>query len=142
MASGSGSKSSRSSVKDRSGYGSSHDEDALSKFVPRVSLGNAHGWKDRGIETSRTRRQIDRGKGGKAKRKTKHLELQHSSTTTDGEAAGPGKARMKKDHHHAGRGHGRHAGGPGGRGAQLDSVKERYGSASGVLADVGEILTL
>ena len=52
LASGSGSESSRSSVKDRSGYRSGHNEDALSKLLPGAALGKAQGWEDRGIATS------------------------------------------------------------------------------------------
>ena len=52
LASGSGSASSRSLVKDQSGYQSGHNEDALSKFLPGASLGKAQGWMDRGIATT------------------------------------------------------------------------------------------
>ena len=102
LASGSSSESSRSSVKDWSGYRSGHNEDALSKFLPGATLGNEQGWKDRGIKTS-TRPEVgfkkpEPKKGGKAKAKTKHLEPHHSSSTTDGEAPNHGKARkMKKE---------------------------------------------
>ena len=51
LALGSGSESSRSSVKDPSGYSSGHNEDALSKLLPEAALGNAQGWTDRGIAT-------------------------------------------------------------------------------------------
>ena len=101
LASGSGSESSRSSVKDRSGYRSGHNEDVLSKLLPGAAPGKEQGWTDRGIATSRKPvggfKKPEPKKGGKAKTKTKHLEPNYSSSTTDGEVVSSGKAkRMKK----------------------------------------------
>ena len=86
LASGSGSESSRSSVKDRSGYRSGHNEDVLSKLLPGAAPGNELGWTDRGIMTSKKPvggfKKPNQKQSGKTRTKPRHLEPQYSSSKT------------------------------------------------------------
>ena len=102
LALGSTSERSRRSLKDWSGYHSTHNKVSESQLLPGVPLAKAQGWTYKGIKT--LMKQKVRFKtpgrpevGSKAKKKTKHLKPQYSSLTTDCKAASPGKDRTKKE---------------------------------------------
>ena len=102
LALGSASERSRRSLKDWSGYHSTHNKVSESQLLPGAPLAKAQGWTYKGIKTLMKHKVRFKTPGrpevgSKAKKKTKHLKPQYSSLTTDCKAASPGKDRTKKE---------------------------------------------